>query len=94
MQWNSGPIMKMGWSVSEDLLFVRDDGVVLVYDLFLNFERTFSMGQVTELNVHCLSLYACFLNCELSLWIYNISPGEISECFFNPFLYKFFWCLG
>jgi hypothetical protein len=38
--------MKMGWTIMEDLLFVQDDGVVLVYDMFLAFKRTFSMGQV------------------------------------------------
>lgn len=45
-QWNSGTIVKMGWTIMEDLLFVQDDGVVLVYDMFLTFKRTFSMGQV------------------------------------------------
>lgn len=37
MRWNSGSIHKMGWSHTEDLLFVQDDGVVLVYDMFLTF---------------------------------------------------------
>ena len=46
LQWNSGKIKKMGWSNTEDLLFVQDDGVVIVYDYFLNFKRTFGMGQV------------------------------------------------
>ncbi|XP_052092868.1 vacuolar protein sorting-associated protein 16 homolog isoform X1 [Mytilus californianus] len=45
MRWNSGQIVKMGWTVTEDLLCVQDDGVVLVYDFFLNFKRTFGMGQ-------------------------------------------------
>ena len=36
----------MGWSHTEDLLCVQEDGVVLVYDMFLNFKRTFGMGQV------------------------------------------------
>ena len=45
-QWNSGKIKKMGWSNTEDLLFVQEDGVVIVYDYFLNFKRTFGMGQV------------------------------------------------
>ena len=47
LQWNSGRIKKMGWSNTEDLLFVQDDGVVIVYDYFLNFKRTFGMGQVS-----------------------------------------------
>ena len=46
-QWTSGRIMKMGWTIMEDLLFVQDDGVVVVYDMFLGFKRTFSMGQVS-----------------------------------------------
>ena len=45
-QWSSGRIVKMGWTIMEDLLFVQEDGVVLVYDMFLAFKRTFSMGQV------------------------------------------------
>ena len=36
----------MGWSNTEELLFVQEDGVVIVYDYFLNFKRTFGMGQV------------------------------------------------
>lgn len=45
LRWNSGKIKKMGWSNTEDLLFVQEDGVVIVYDYFLNFKRTFGMGQ-------------------------------------------------
>lgn len=45
IRWNSGQIIKMGWTVTEDLLCVQDDGVVLVYDFFLNFKKTFGMGQ-------------------------------------------------
>lgn len=48
LQWNSGQIVKMGWTVTEDLLCVQDDGVVLVYDFFLNFKRTFGLGQVVN----------------------------------------------
>jgi hypothetical protein len=36
----------MGWSHTEDLLFVQEDGVVLVYDMFLTFKKTFGMGKV------------------------------------------------
>lgn len=46
-QWNSGRVIQLGWSGSEDLLCVQDDGSVLVYDIFGTFKRTFSMGQVT-----------------------------------------------
>ena len=45
-QWNSGKVIQLGWSSSEDLLCIQDDGVILVYDIFGNFKRTFSMGQV------------------------------------------------
>lgn len=48
LQWNSGRIKKMGWSHTEDLLCVQDDGIVLVYDIFLNFKQQFGMGQVRE----------------------------------------------
>jgi len=46
-QWSSGQVVKLGWSNTEDLLCVQDDGVVLTYDMFLNFKRTFGMGQVS-----------------------------------------------
>ncbi|XP_059140490.1 vacuolar protein sorting-associated protein 16 homolog [Physella acuta] len=45
LRWNSGNIVAMGWSSTDDLLCVQEDGVVLVYDMFLVFKRTFSMGQ-------------------------------------------------
>ncbi|KAH3699997.1 hypothetical protein DPMN_074960 [Dreissena polymorpha] len=51
-QWNSGKIKKLGWSYTEELLCVQDDGTVLVYDLSLNFLRQFSMGQVQALTSH------------------------------------------
>ncbi|XP_014676105.1 PREDICTED: vacuolar protein sorting-associated protein 16 homolog [Priapulus caudatus] len=43
--WNSGRIIHMGWSCSEDLLCVQDDGQVLVYSLLGKFKRVFGMGQ-------------------------------------------------
>ncbi|KAL3836276.1 hypothetical protein ACJMK2_021714 [Sinanodonta woodiana] len=45
MRWNSGKIKDLGWSQTEDLLFVQDDGTVLIYDLFLSFKKVLSMGQ-------------------------------------------------
>ncbi|XP_071101576.1 vacuolar protein sorting-associated protein 16 homolog [Haliotis cracherodii] len=45
LRWNSGHVIQIGWTVTEELLCVQDDGVVLVYDIFLNFKRTFGMGQ-------------------------------------------------
>ncbi|GIY07057.1 vacuolar protein sorting-associated protein 16 homolog [Caerostris extrusa] len=45
IKWNSGPLVQMGWSSSEDLICVLEDGTVLLYDLFGNLTNTFSMGQ-------------------------------------------------
>lgn len=38
----------MGWSVSEDLLCVADDGSVLVYDIHGAIKKTLTMGQVSH----------------------------------------------
>ena len=38
----------MGWSVSEDLLCVADDGTVFVYDIHGAIKKTLTMGQVSE----------------------------------------------
>lgn len=45
-QWKSGPVKQLGWTVSDDLLCVQEDGTVLIYDLFGGFKRHFSMGNV------------------------------------------------
>ncbi|BFZ22188.1 hypothetical protein BsWGS_25227 [Bradybaena similaris] len=45
MRWNSGNVVTLGWSSTEELLCIQEDGVVLVYDMFLSFKRTFGMGQ-------------------------------------------------
>ena len=37
----------MGWSVTEDLLCVADDGTVMVYDFHGAIKKTLSMGQVS-----------------------------------------------
>ena len=37
----------MGWSVTEDLLCVADDGTVMVYDIHGTIKKTLSMGQVS-----------------------------------------------
>ncbi|KAG9349381.1 hypothetical protein JZ751_027824, partial [Albula glossodonta] len=42
--WKSGPVKQLGWTVSDDLLCVQEDGTVLIYDLFGGFKRHFSMG--------------------------------------------------
>ena len=38
----------MGWSLREECVFVQDDGSVLVYDLFGELIRHFSMGPETK----------------------------------------------
>uniref|UniRef100_A0A4W6G197 Vacuolar protein sorting-associated protein 16 homolog n=1 Tax=Lates calcarifer TaxID=8187 RepID=A0A4W6G197_LATCA len=45
--WKSGPVVQLGWTVSDELLCVQEDGSVLIYDLFGSFKRHFSMGQVS-----------------------------------------------
>lgn len=44
INWNSGSFLTMGWSDSEELLCIQDDGVVLRYDLFGKFQHSFTMG--------------------------------------------------
>uniref|UniRef100_A0A672PQB5 Vacuolar protein sorting-associated protein 16 homolog n=1 Tax=Sinocyclocheilus grahami TaxID=75366 RepID=A0A672PQB5_SINGR len=44
LQWKSGVVKQLGWTVSDDLLCVQEDGTVLVYDLLGGFKRHFSMG--------------------------------------------------
>ncbi|KAI4793360.1 hypothetical protein KUCAC02_032775 [Chaenocephalus aceratus] len=46
LQWKSGPVVQVGWTVSDELLLVQEDGSVLIYDVFGTFKRHFSMGQV------------------------------------------------
>lgn len=42
--WKSGPVVALGWSAEEELLCVQEDGAVLVYGLYGDFRRHFSMG--------------------------------------------------
>nr|XP_029502014.1 vacuolar protein sorting-associated protein 16 homolog isoform X1 [Oncorhynchus nerka] len=44
LQWKSGPVRQLGWTVCDDLLCIQEDGTVLIYDLFGAFKRHFSMG--------------------------------------------------
>ncbi|CAK6981606.1 vacuolar protein sorting-associated protein 16 homolog [Scomber scombrus] len=43
--WKSGAVVQLGWTVSDELLCIQEDGSVLIYDLFGSFKRHFSMGQ-------------------------------------------------
>ncbi|XP_056606714.1 vacuolar protein sorting-associated protein 16 homolog [Triplophysa dalaica] len=42
--WKSGLVKQLGWTVSDDLLCVQEDGTVLVYDLLGGYKKHFSMG--------------------------------------------------
>lgn len=44
IKWNSGTLLDIFWSNTEDLVCVQDDGVVLIYNFFGIFLQTFSMG--------------------------------------------------
>ncbi|CAG9787321.1 unnamed protein product [Diatraea saccharalis] len=43
--WNSGVLVHMGWSDSEQLLCIQESGDVLIYDMFGAYQKTFNMGQ-------------------------------------------------
>ncbi|CRK93076.1 CLUMA_CG006503, isoform A [Clunio marinus] len=45
INWNSGALLTLGWSDSEDLLCIQEDGVVLIYNIFGQYQHKFSMGQ-------------------------------------------------
>lgn len=46
LQWSSGHLINLGWSNNEEILCCQDDGLVLIYDLFGNYQHTFSMMKV------------------------------------------------
>ncbi|XP_073414230.1 vacuolar protein sorting-associated protein 16 homolog [Dendrobates tinctorius] len=48
--WKSGQVVHLGWTVSEDLICIQEDGTVLIYDIFCGFKRTFSMGNEVKQN--------------------------------------------
>ncbi|XP_011644142.1 vacuolar protein sorting-associated protein 16 homolog [Pogonomyrmex barbatus] len=48
LQWSSGQLISFGWSQQEELLCVQDDGMVLIYDMFGNYQHTFSMGNAAK----------------------------------------------
>ena len=64
----------MGWSSTEDLLVVQDDGVVLMYDLFGQFKKTIGMGQVCLIGIFesIFIISRCDLpNCHLKVCVYD-----------------------
>ncbi|KAG7154080.1 Vacuolar protein sorting-associated protein 16-like 2, partial [Homarus americanus] len=40
-----GFLLSLGWSRSEDLVCVQEDGAVSIYDMFGTYQHTFNMGQ-------------------------------------------------
>ncbi|XP_071521416.1 vacuolar protein sorting-associated protein 16 homolog [Panulirus ornatus] len=44
-KWTSGFLLSLGWSRSEDLVCVQEDGAVLLYDMFGTYQHTFNMGE-------------------------------------------------
>ncbi|XP_018417505.1 PREDICTED: vacuolar protein sorting-associated protein 16 homolog [Nanorana parkeri] len=48
--WKSGQVVHLGWTVSEDLICIQEDGTVLIYDIFCVFQRTFTMGSEIKQN--------------------------------------------
>uniref|UniRef100_A0ACB8E994 Vacuolar protein sorting-associated protein 16 n=1 Tax=Sphaerodactylus townsendi TaxID=933632 RepID=A0ACB8E994_9SAUR len=42
--WKNCPAVHLGWTASEDLLCIQEDGSVLVYSIFCEFKRCFRMG--------------------------------------------------
>lgn len=43
--WKDGPLLQVGWSISDELVCVQDDGRISLYDMFGTFIRLFSMGK-------------------------------------------------
>lgn len=48
--WKSGQVVHLGWTVTEDLLCIQEDGTVLIYDLFCEFKRHFTLGHEVKQN--------------------------------------------
>ncbi|KAF2355730.1 Vps16 C-terminal [Trinorchestia longiramus] len=45
IKWGSSVLVELGWSQTEDLLCVQQDGSVAVHDMFGNHKHSFNMGQ-------------------------------------------------
>ena len=66
----------MGWSVSEDLLCVADDGSVFVYDIHGAIKRTLTMGQVGEIHIPVIIQTFLF---TISIWYCLLLVGQIQD---------------
>lgn len=70
-QWKSGPLVQLGWTVTDELLCIQEDGSVLIYDLFGSFKRHFSMGQV--------SLLRKLTTKNFTYWNLRIKTAQINQ---------------
>ncbi|XKL65071.1 hypothetical protein PGB90_005157 [Kerria lacca] len=46
--WNSGQLIHLGWSSTEELLCIQENGEVLIYSIFGKYVHAFRMGQEVE----------------------------------------------
>merc|ERR1712137_1152682 len=46
--WDKGRIVKMGWSMKEELVIVMEDGTVMIFSLFGELVTQFSMGKEVQ----------------------------------------------
>lgn len=75
-QWNSGQLVQLGWSNTDDLLCVLEDGAVLMYDMFGTYQHTFGMGQVSSFVIYNAELLLVPL-CN-KLFVLNMAANKIS----------------
>jgi hypothetical protein len=45
-KWDGGRIMQMGWSKTEDLVLVLEDGIIRIIDMNGEYKTTLSLGEV------------------------------------------------
>ncbi|KAE8628373.1 hypothetical protein XENTR_v10007488 [Xenopus tropicalis] len=48
--WKSGQVVHLGWTLTQDLVCIQEDGTVLIYDIFCAFKRHFSLGSEVKQN--------------------------------------------
>lgn len=66
LRWNSGPLIGISWTHADDLLCIQEDGQILLYNVFCQYQKTFTMGKVfTQLyfsyNVVSKIIFCCHL---------------------------------
>ncbi|XP_044284736.1 vacuolar protein sorting-associated protein 16 homolog isoform X1 [Varanus komodoensis] len=64
--WKNSAVVQLGWTASEDLLCIQEDGSVLVYTLFCEFKRCFSLGNEVLQN-HVLEAKVFHTECGTGL---------------------------